>query len=173
MLKTICLAALNLLVATRHVDAQSAQPDWLLDRLIGNWVLQGRMAGKQTVQDVSFQWVLGYEYVVMHEATREKNESGAPAYEAIVYIGRDPKTHEYAALWLDNTAYGAFKPAGTGHGFAAGDSIPFLFVESPTSRVHTTFKYNRASDEWEWHMDDEDAGVIRPFARVTLTRKRP
>jgi hypothetical protein len=40
-----------------------------------------------------------------------------------------------------------------------------------TDRFHTTFVYDRASDSWQWHMDNESSGVRRPFARVTLTRR--
>ena len=81
-----------------------------------------------------------------------------------------PTTKEYAALWMDNTAYGAFAPAGTGHGKAAGDSIPFMFKDA-TSRFHNTFVYKRRTQTWEWHLDNDDVKGRRPFARVTLTRK--
>jgi len=151
--------------------AQTPARDSLLDHLVGHWVLRGPMAGASVVHDVSVQWVLGAEYVELHEVSRERTPAGTPSYEAIVYVGRDPTTHEYAALWLDNTAYGAFAPAGTGHGMAVGDSIPFLFVDSPTSRVHNNFVYDRAADSWAWHIDNEDASGRRPFARVTLTRQ--
>ncbi len=152
--------------------AQTLQPDSLLSHLIGRWVLRGFMAGKDVVHDVTFRWVLGGEYVEMHEVSRERTPARTPQYEAIVYLVHDPHTHEYGALWLDNTDYNAFLPAGQGHGVAAGDSIPFLFTGSATDRVHTTFVYNRARDVWAWHMDDEDTRGRRPFARVTLVRNR-
>jgi hypothetical protein len=161
--------AVLLLVAPIH--AQSPPRDGLLNHLIGNWVLRGSIAGKETVHDVRFQWVLGEEYVEMHEVSRERTPAGKPAYEAIVYLGQNPRTHEYASLWLDNTAYGSFNPAGVGRGYAVADSIPFVFVDSPTSGFRTTFVYDRAKDTWAWHMDNEDAHGRRPFARVTLTRK--
>ena len=170
MLKPVTLALAAILSASPLI-AQTAHPDSLLDRLIGHWVLRGPMAGSQVVHDVTFRWVLNSEYVEMHEVSRERTATGTPAYEAIVYLGRDPRTHEYAALWLDNTAYGAFDPAGVGHGVAAGDSIPFVFVDSPTSRFHNTFVYDRKSDTWVWHMDNDSVGVRRAFARVTLTRE--
>ena len=53
----------------------------------------------------------------------------------------------------------------------AGDSISFLFRYSATNRFHTTFVYDRAADRWQWHMDNDSAGVRKPFARVTLTRR--
>ena len=170
MLKTVTIALAGML-AVSPLPAQRSRPDSLLNRLIGHWVLRGPMAGQQVVHDVTFGWVLDSEYVEMHEVSRERTATGTPAYEAIVYLGRDPRTHEYSALWLDNTAYGAFNPAGVGRGMAAGDSIPLLFTESPTNRFHNTFIYDRTSDTWAWHMDNDSAGVRRAFARVTLTRE--
>jgi hypothetical protein len=53
----------------------------------------------------------------------------------------------------------------------SGDSLPFLFRYTATTSFHTTFVYDRAADSWQWHMDNDSAGVRRPFARVTLTRQ--
>jgi hypothetical protein len=165
-------ALIALLIASPSAFSSAPHRDDLLNRLVGHWVLRGAMAGKQVVHDVTFRWVLGGEYVEMHEVSRERSARGAPAYEAIVYLVRDPHTQEYAALWLDNTDYNAFLPAGVGHAAAAGDSIPFVFTYSPSSRFRTTFVYDRSTQTWEWHMDNEDdAGGRRPFARVTLTRR--
>ena len=86
-------------------------------------------------------------------------------------LGGIPQTGEYACLWLDNTAAAAFPPEGAGRGSVAGDSIPFVFHNTPTDNFHTTFLYHRATDSWQWHMDNDSAGVRRPFARVTLTRR--
>jgi hypothetical protein len=164
------LALIALLIASPCALSAAPHRDGLLNHLIGHWVLRGSMAGKQVVHDVTFRWVLGGEYVEMHELSRERTPGGTPAYEAIVYLVRDPHTQEYATLWLDNTDYNAFYPAGVGHAAAAGDSIPFVFTYSPTSRFHTTFAYDRSTDTWAWQMDNDDAGARRPFARVTLTR---
>ena len=160
-----------LLPAAAPLSAQALPPDSLFARLIGEWVLTGTIAHQQTTHDVTFEWVLGREYVQMHEVSRERSANG-PAYEAVVLFGRDPRTGEYGCLWLDNTGAGAFDPAGIGRGSVAGDSIPFLFRYSATDRFHTTFVYDRARDSWQWHMDNDSAGVRRPFARVMLTRQR-
>jgi len=164
--------AATALVAASSAHAQSTGSiDPLLDHMIGRWVLRGQIAGRATTHDVTCRWVLGNEYVEMHERSRERTAGGSPAYEAIVYIGRDPRSREYAVMWLDNTAYGAFAPAGVGHAHAAGDSIPFLFRYSDTASFHTTFLYDRARDSWQWHMDNDESGTRKPFARVTLSRR--
>lgn len=152
------------------LPAQSLSPDSLFHRLIGQWVLTGTIGRRQTTHDVTFQWLLGHEYVQMHEVSRERATDGSPAYEAVVLFGRDSSSGEYACLWMDNTGANAFDPAGIGRGSVAGDSIPFLFRYTVLTSFHNTFVYDRTSDTWQWHMDNDSIGVRRPFARLTLTR---
>ena len=168
--RNVSLALITLLSAL-PLHAQASQPDPLLDRLVGTWVLRGTIAGQPVVHDVTCKWVLGAAYVEMREVSREKAPNGSPEYEAIVYVGSDPTTHRYSILWLDNTAFGAFAPAGTGHAMAAGDSIPFVFGGPPTDRILNTFLYKRATNTWEWHIDNEEGNATRVFARVTLSRR--
>lgn len=167
----LALAALTFAFAP-PAGGQGVQRDTLLNHMIGHWVLRGPMAGKSVVHDVSFAWVLGGEYVEMHEVSRERKADGTPAYEAVVYLVHDPHTQEYGALWMDNTDYNAFSSPGQGRGMAAGDSIPLVFTYSATDHTHTTFVYDRAKDQWEWHLDNEDQRGRRMFARVTLTRAK-
>jgi len=167
-MRKVVIFVLALLCAPAGLLGQALQPDSLFPRLIGHWVLRGTIARRQTVHDVTFEWLLGREYVQMHEVSRERTPDGAPAYEAVVLLGRDPGTGAYACMWLDNTAAAAFPPEGTGRGSVAGDSIPFLFHYTATTSFHTTFVYDRAKDAWQWHMDNDSSGVRRPFARVTL-----
>ena len=165
------LTFLSLALAAPAARAQAPAPDPLLARMIGRWVLTGTIAGRPTTHDVTFAWLLGHEYVQMHEVSREKDSTGAPAYEASVLITRDPATGEYAAQWLDNTGISAFDPRGVGRGPAAGDSIAFRFHYTDSSTFHTTFLYDRQHDAWEWHMDDDAGGKDRVFARVRLRRR--
>jgi len=169
MRKILAAAVLCTIVAS-PLAAQNLAPDSLFDRLIGHWVLTGTIARRQTTHDVTFQWMLGREYVQMHEVSRERAADGSPAYEAVVLFGRDPGSGEYACLWMDNTGASAFPEAGIGRGAVAGDSIPFLFRYTAATSFHTTFVYDRPTDTWQWHMDNDSAGVRRPFARVSLTR---
>jgi len=172
MTKFLTLAVASALASYPLVAQATAPAGSLLDHLIGQWVLEGPMAGKQVVHDVSFEWVLNKEYVRMHEVSRERTAAGTPAYEAIVYVYHDAKLHTYACLWLDNTGSSPFDPQGVGHAVAAADSIPFLFRYSDTDRFHNTFVYHRGDDSWQWHMDNDHAGALKMFARVTLKRRR-
>jgi hypothetical protein len=170
-MRKVAIFALALLCAPAVLYGQALHPDSLFPRLLGHWVLRGTIARQQTVHDVTFEWLLGREYLQMREVARERAPNGTPAYEAVVLFGRDPRTGAYACLWMDNTAAAAFPPEGTGRGSVAGDSIPFLFHYTATTSFHTTFVYDRAKDSWQWHMDNDSSGVRRPFARVTLTRR--
>ncbi len=164
-MNAIARLSILLMLAAAPMAAQSLPADSLFDRLIGHWVLRGTISKQSTTHDVTFEWMLGREYVRMHEVSHERAPNGKPAYEAIVLFGRDPRTGEYACLWMDNTATSAFDAAGTGRGMVAGDSIPFVFHYTATTSFHTTFVYNAAMDSWQWHMDNDSAGVRRPFAR--------
>ncbi len=159
-MRMVVIFALALLCAPAGLFGQALHPDSLFPRLIGRWVLRGTIARQQTVHDVTFEWLLGREYLQMHEVSRMPALNGT-TYEAVVLFGRDPQTGVYACMWLDNTAPAAFDPQGIGRGFHY----------TATDSFHTTFVYDRATDSWQWHMDNDSSGVRRPFARVTLTRR--
>src|SRR4051812_22421274 len=125
-MRKMILTSIFLLLVSAPLSAQALPADSLFDRMVGSWVLRGTIARQQTTQDVTFTWLLGREYVQMHELSRERTADGTPAYEAVVLFGRDPRSGEYACLWLDNTGTSAFDPRGTGRGVVAGDSIPFV-----------------------------------------------
>lgn len=162
-------AAWLTLIAAPAFAQQPTFYDPLLDRFAGNWVLQGTIAGKTTTHDVAAEWVLGHQYLRIHEISREKNDKGQPQYEANVYIGWDPAAGEYACVWLDT--WGGASAQSLARAKRDGDTIPFLFRDKDGSLFHTTFLYDRSADTWEWRMDAEQNGTTKPFARVKLVRK--
>jgi hypothetical protein len=167
------LAILALLFMTSFSTSaqESAHKEHLLDRLAGNWILQGTIAGHETTHDIESEWVLNHEYLRIHEASREKNAQGQPAYEAIVIIEWNESSNEYRCLWLDSTGGGGLAvPAALGK--RGNDEISFLFKDKDMdSGVHTTFTYSRGADTWSWLIDNENGGKLTSFARVKLTRK--
>ena len=170
-MRTFATLTTLLTLAATSLPAQSLPADSVFARLAGKWVLRGTIAHQQTTHDVTFTWLLGHEYLQMHEVSREREADGKPSYEAVVLFGRDPKTGEYACIWLDNTASAAFPLEGTGRGSFAGDSLHFVFRDSVRVGFHNTFFYDRGADSWRWQMDNDSAGVRKPFGRVTLTRR--
>jgi len=171
MIKILMAVVSLTLVALPAAAQQSTFQDPLLDHLIGTWVLRGTIGGNETTHDIIADWVLGHEYVRLHEVSREKNAEGQPAYEAIVFIGWDQPSAGYACLWLDSTGGGGLTGQAIGHAKRESDKITFLFKGAVGSLFHTTFVYDKATDTWQWKMDGEEGGKLTPFARVKLTRK--
>ena len=171
-MKTIMKIILLVILISLPMSAQQTTfQDSLLDHMIGKWVLQGTIAGKETTHDVIAKWVLGHQYLQFHETSREMNSIGKAEYEAIVTIGWDQPSSRYACLWLDVTGGGGLSAQAIGHAKRSRDKMAFLFKGSDDSIFHTTFVYTRATDTWQWLMDNEEKGKLQPFARVKLRRK--
>jgi hypothetical protein len=168
-LKQICLL---ILLFPFSVSAQpTPAQDSLLDHMTGKWILKGTIAGTETTHDISSEWVLGHQYIQIKEVSREKDSSGKPVYDAIVFITRDQNSNEYTCLWLDNTGNGGLNGKAIGHAKSNINKIEFIFKGSDNSNFHTTFEYSRDTDTWRWFMDSEDNGKLQSFARLTLKRK--
>ena len=163
--------ALGLLVSFSGFAQPSTLHDPLLDHMVGKWVLQGTIAGRNTTHDIVSEWVLGHQYMRIQEVSREKDASNQPAYEAIILIGWDPQSSQYTCLWLDNTGPWDFTSQAIGRAKRSGDAVTFRFGSNDGSSVNTTFSYNKNADAWQWLIDNETGGKIRAFARVRLTRK--
>jgi hypothetical protein len=152
----------------------SAQPapfqDPMLDHMVGKWVLRGTIEGAQTTHDVDVEWVLGHEYLRLHEVSREKAANAQPLYEAIVFVGWDRALGQYACLWLDTTGGGGLSAHAIGHGSRSGNEIAFVFKAADGSAFYTAFAYDADNDTWHWLMDGEEAGKRQPFARLQLTK---
>lgn len=158
-------------VSVGAAEPPAADDPWL-SRLVGHWVLEGRIAGRDTTHDVDAEWVLNHLYVRLHEVSREKEPNGQAAYEAIVYVTRDPAPGQYAVLWLDSTASGGFAPEGIGQAKPEGESLPFVFRDAHGEvSFKNTFAWDPASGSWAWIMDNVDKGVAKPFGRVKLRRR--
>jgi hypothetical protein len=103
-MKTVFKIILLVNFITLSVLAQQTTfQDSLLDRMTGEWVLSGTIAGKETTHDINVEWVLAHQYIQLHEISREKDSTGQAEYEAIVYIGWEQAIDEYTCLWLDIT----------------------------------------------------------------------
>jgi len=168
-MRNTLLAAISLLAFCISGPAQQpAFHDDLLDHLAGQWVLQGAIMGSPTTHDITAEWVLGHQYMRLQEVSREKKPDGEPQYQAIVFIGWDPRSSDYACLWLDT--YGWGNDNAIAHAKRSGDELPFLF-QYADNPFHTTFAYDSKTDTWELRMDSEQQGKLKPFARTKLKRK--
>ena len=168
MRKLLHMGACLVLGAGLASGQQPTFHDQLLDHLAGNWVLQGTIAGKQTTHDIQATWVLGHQYLLLHEVSREKNAHSAPAYEANVYVGWYQPAAEYVCMWLDT--YGGMNDTTIGHAKRDGNEIHFVFRDKD-STFHTRFIFQPDTNDWEWRMDSEEKGGMKPFLRAKLIRK--
>ena len=166
-----CLVMLMAVVAPSQQVSDDDEPARLLDRLAGHWMMTGRLGKKTTTHDVDAEWVLKREYIRFHEVSREKDASGTPAYEAIVFLSVDPKTKEYTCLWLDSTEGGGLS-APVARGRRTGDAIPLVFIEHEREALHTTFTYNKGDDSWRLTIDDVTGSKPERFGDVQLNRGR-
>lgn len=164
------IATTCLLLPLSAATQQQGFQDALLDRLAGNWVLSGTIGGAESTHDIVAEWVLGHQYLRLHEVARETDDEGAPAYEAIVFIGWDAPTSRYSCLWLDVTGGGGLSAEAIGHAEPGGDELAFVFDLGDDAAIYNAFTYDRDADTWQWLIDNEDGGERSPFARVTLTR---
>jgi hypothetical protein len=157
---------------TVSAPARAQQPalqDPLLDHMTGTWVMTGIVSKKPTTQDVTVDWAIEHRYLRIHEVSREKLPSGEPQYEATVYIGWNAASAQYGCIWLD--VYGELAPISLGTAPRSGNQLPFFFKDAD-SAFHTTFEYLPATDSWTWRLDNDEAGKLIPFARLTMTRAK-
>jgi hypothetical protein len=160
-------------IVARAEGSQST--NGLMDRLIGQWVLSGTIAGRKTTHKVSAEWVLNHGYVQIHEISKETAPHGGPAYEALVFISFDSAANEYSCLWLDSTASSSFAPQDAGHAkvsHEAGNAIPFVFKDSGGHvAFENTFLYDEKSNSWEWIMTNVQDDKRKPFGHVRLVKE--
>ena len=169
----LTLASISLYPPMAHAqNTVTPKPDSLMDRMTGEWVMEGTIGKEQVTHDVHVDWILKRQYIRIHDVSREKDADGELAYEAWIHIAWDKENGEYVVMWLDNTGTTNFAAEGVGHGKPDGDRIPFVWKSADGSGILNTFAYDRASDTWSWTIDNVDkSGTPSPFARVTLKRK--
>jgi hypothetical protein len=162
-------AAIGLVAQT--VGTPSSLNDPLLDNLTGSWVLRGDIAGKPVTHSVKVQWVLAHEYIQIRETSQSKTATGAPDYDAIVYIGWDRDLKQYACLWLDSTDGNGLVGI-LAHAKPDTQKLAFLFPDkNGEPSIQTTFAYDRVAKIWHWTIDNIDKGQLLPFAKLKLTRQ--
>jgi hypothetical protein len=168
----IAAPALLLAVFCPAQNAPTDAPTQVLNSLAGRWVMSGTLDGKQTTHDVEAEWVLKREYLRFHEVSREKDASGGPAYEAIVFLSWEANKGEYSCLWMDNTAGGAFSSDVIARGRPAAGAIPLVFTKAGKELLHTTFRYDARADSWQLTIDDVTKGKADRFGDMRLTRNK-
>lgn len=151
-------------------EQTNLQAHELLDKLVGQWTLTGNIAGGDTTHDVDAAWVLHDKYVRITEVSRERDNDGRPAYEAIIFIGWSAASQRYVCFWFDNTDVAS----GEGNCLASftHNAIPLEFRDARGALTFAnTFLYDAEHETWRWQMDNVQGKTHLPFGRVSLRRK--
>lgn len=144
--------------------------DALLDKLVGAWVITGPIAGEETTDDLTVEWVNQHQYLRLHEVSRHKRPDGRPRYEATVFIGWNQSTAKYGIVWMDD--FGGLSTQSIKLAVKSNDRLPFVFTNPDGTFTRTTMTYDPASKGWTWTIDEDRAGKLSRFATLTLTRAR-
>lgn len=152
------------------IAQNTIQPDSLLDKLTGKWICKGTIGGQETIHDINAKRVLNGQYVQLSEVSRDKDKNGNPAYEAIVYFCWQESKKQYFCLWLDNTSNEGISNKVVGEAKLNGTKIEFVFTYSDGNKFYNSFLYDPNTDSWQWNLDNDEKGKLKPFARVKLTR---
>src|SRR2546421_3536526 len=149
--------------------------DKLLEGLVGNWKVTGRIAGQRFEQYCDADWVLNHQFLRVHfidSAARNRGNMETPSnaeYEALVFIGYDNMSERYVVHWLD--VFGGRFSETIGFGRLNNEnSIKFVF-EGPDGPLHNTVSRNSSNGTWSIIIEQKDGqGRWTTFAVETLHR---
>lgn len=140
--------------------------DDLLNKLVGQWELTGKISNRPIQNIFSAQWVLNHQFIELNFV----DVASPPGYIAKVSIGYDCISERYVAHWLDN--FGGRFSETLGYGIKSGQAIEFRF-EYPDGPFINRFAYDSKSDSWHLHMTTKnDKGVWVVFGDEYLKRKK-
>jgi hypothetical protein len=150
-------------------QSQKPQPvlaDPLLDKMVGHWMMTGKLMGKQVTHTVDVEWILNHQFLQIHEVGAIDPSTGKPQYEAMPLIGYDNMSERYVAHWID---FGGGRYSETlGYGKRMDNEIDFVF-EYPDGPFRTNFVWDSLHGEWHWRMTQKNAsGQWKSFADLTL-----
>lgn len=143
--------------------------DDLLDNLVGEWRVAGKIRGKPAEQTYEARWALNHQFLRLHEVGAGAVLDGQVRYEAMVFIGYDNTSDRYVAHWLD--VYGGRFSETVGYGTRSGNSIRFVF-EYPEGPFHNTFIWQPKTNTWHFVLETKNSkGKWMNFADLTATKQ--
>ena len=165
------LLSVFLLAAFLAPASGQAPAEWhddLVDHMAGAWKLEGQVMGHDAHHEVQAEWALNHQFLRIHEKTSASAPADEHKYEATWVLGYDPVSERYVLHLLD--VFGGRFSETLGYGTRDGDAIRFIF-EYPDGPFHTTFRWSRDKDSWQWLMEQKNKdGKWTNFADLKLTR---
>jgi hypothetical protein len=145
--------------------------DGLAEQLVGKWKLEGNVMGRAAHHIVAAQWVLGHQFLQIHEQTSSDAPATESRYDAIWFLGYDTVSERYILHLID--VFGGRYSETLGYGTRDGNDLRFVF-EYPDGPFHTRWGWLPDAKRWEWHLEQKDkAGNWKVFAHLQLTQIQP
>lgn len=161
---TLALVYAGILFGSARARSADSPDETFLDALQGTWVMTGTVGGKTVTYRADGHRVLQDGFLELHMV----DASSPPKYEAVVFIGFDPKANDYVAHWLDR--FGAAGARVVAQGKRNGEQ---LVIEFPYAEggFRDTFTWRSATHSWSLLLESQTAnGTWSTFASYTLTR---
>ena len=143
--------------------------DELLDHLVGEWKLTGKMGSRPVENQFQAAWVLNHQFLQLHfqDAAPEPKVGHVP-YEAMVYVGYDNASARYVAHWID--VFGGRFSETLGYGSREGNALKLTF-EYPDGPFHNTMTWNPEAQSWHFLLQQKNAaGDWEDFAVEDLQK---
>lgn len=138
-----------------------------LNRLVGRWLLTGKMGEVALRQEVEARWILGGNYVWMHCRSVTADDNPTAGYEAIYLFGFDESAQVYVMHLFDTTEVPSEYVLGKGA--REGDSIPFLFAYGDIP-FYNILTWHAERGGWSFRQTYEKEGEMRNFATKEMVR---
>lgn len=142
-------------------------PHEFLDRLVGEWMLTGKMGDVALRQRVHARWVLGDQFLSMHCKSETAPDNPTAKYEAIYHFGHNQAEDLYVMHLLDTTGV----PTACVLGLAErkGDRLPFVF-DYGAEEFTNELRWHPDIETWTFHQTYLADGVWKTFANKEMKR---
>ncbi len=144
-------------------DPASDADNAYLEKLVGEWDMTGDMSGKALHYHASGESVLQGGFLRLHMI----DAAADPQYEADVFIGVDPRRHDFIAHWLDRFGAAGARVVGTGKRDDTHLVVIFPYVSGAFRDTFTLMP----NGDWSLLLEfQRPSGNWSTFATYTLVR---
>jgi hypothetical protein len=144
--------------------------DSLLDSLVGDWDLSGKMAHYDLKQHVTAQWVLNHQFLKIDFRETAEPPVATVRYEGTEYIGYNNRELHYVMHLLD--VWGGRYSETLGYGEREGDAIRFVF-DYPDGLFHLLLTWHQDSGTWDMiTLEQKPDGSWSTFSEKHLRRTK-
>jgi hypothetical protein len=132
--------------------------DDLLDKMVGEWVVDVNVYGHQFTSDREAEWVLSHQFLRIREKSREVVPWLKVPFERVMYIGYNHGKQRYVVYELN--VHGAdvpFEPEGFAYGQRSGNQLAVEHKNGAKVMAKSRLLWDPASKTWlmqSWRVID-------------------